>query len=409
MKMIIVLVVALSIATGLAYLVHEDPGYALLGYGNWSVETSFALLVFCILVLFVVLYLILRSLTGIRHMPSRLGQWNSRRKSQRSQKELVKGLIDSAEGNWRRSEKLLAKHANQSETPLLNYLSAAHAAQSQGAFERRDEYLLKAGAALPEQSHAIHLTRAKLQLSGGQFEEAVATLKQLQDKTPKHPVVLKLLMRAYQEMGDWIALRDLLPSLRRSNEIPESEWKPAEYQTYTSLLERIAQTNSSDALAAMWESVPASMRSESEYLTIYVEHMIRLGAGASTEQDLLKALKHDMDEDLLLLYSQIETDAESKIRNLETWSRKHPDNALISGVLGGLYAQQEQWDKAQTVLEFSISKKPTPDACFQLGTVYERQGDINKATSYYREGLALICHMAPKVTLDQEESTEQPA
>lgn len=401
MKMIIVLVIALTIATGLAYLVHEDPGYALLGYGNWSVETSFALLVFCVLLLFIVLYFALRSLSGIRRFPARMQAWNAQRKSRRSQKELVKGLIDSAEGNWRRSEKLLSKHASQSETPLLNYLTAAHAAQSQGAYERRDEYLLKAGAALPEQSHAIHLTRAKLQLSGGQYEEAVATLNQLKDSTPKHPVVLTLLMRAYRQMGDWMSLRDLLPALRRNSDIPESEWQPVEHQTYVSLLERIAQTDNAEGLVAMWEHMPKSLQTEPEYLAIYVQHMLRLGQSARTEDSLLQVLKHELDDELLTLYGQLDVDLEQKTQNFESWSRKEPDNPILSSILGGLYAQQEQWEKAQQVLETSINQKPTPDACFQLGTVYERQGDMNKATSFYREGLALICNVSPKAALEQ--------
>lgn len=394
MKMIILLVLALCIATGLAYLVHEDPGYALLGYGDWSIETSLALLLFGALVLFGALYVLLRSLSGLRRMPGRLCRWNRARKSKRSQKELVRGLIDSAEGNWRRSEKLLAKHASQSETPLLNYLSAAHAAQSQGAYDRRDEYLLKAGAALPDESHAIHLTRAKLQLAAGQFEEAVASLKQLQEQSPHNAVVLTLLMRAYQQMGDWMSLRDLLPSLRRNNEISDSEWKPVEHQVYSSLLQRIALTNNVSGLHAMWESMPVTLQTDSEYLQLYVGHLIRLGASAQAEQPLAKALGRELNDDLVLLYSRIDIEMDRKVRHLEDWSRKSPNHALVSGVLGGLYAQQDKWDKARTVLEHSISLKPTAEACFLLGKLWERRGDMKKAARYYREGLELVCDVA---------------
>jgi len=178
MKLILLLILALVIASGLAYQVHLEPGYALLTYGHVSIETSLAVLLFVTLIIFIGFYFSLRALLTLKRSPKSISRWNQKRKTTRSQKEINKGLINSAEGNWQRSEKLLVKHAEQSDTPLLNYLSAAHAAQSQGAYNRRDEYLFKAGKTLPDQIHAIQLTRAKLQLAAGQFEQALATLRQ---------------------------------------------------------------------------------------------------------------------------------------------------------------------------------------------------------------------------------------
>jgi len=399
MKMILIIVVALVIAVGLAYQVHLDPGYALLGYGDWSVETSFAVLIFAVLVLFAVLYILARSLSGLRRAPAKMKTWNAKRKTKRSQKELVKGLVDSAEGNWRRSEKLLARHAGQSETPLLNYLSAAHAAQSQGAYDRRDQYLLQAGEALPEQSQAIQLTRAKLQLSAGQYPEAIDSLKQLQQIDPKNAVVLSLLMRAYQQSGNWTELRELLPALRRSNAIDVEEWKPAEHQTYSALLEQIAATNNPEALTLLWDSMPSHLQLDPDFLTIYVDHMVRMGEGASTEAVLLKALNQELDDGLLRRYSQLDIDLQAKTQQLDKWSRKHPDNTCLLSLLGGLYLQQDMNEKAQAMLESSIQQRPTPDAMYQLGQLLEKQGNSKKAAAYYREALAAMCGMRPHPSL----------
>ena len=49
-----------------------------------------------------------------------------------------------AEGKWNQAERRLTAHADRAETPLLNYLGAARAAQLQRAYDRRDRYLREA-------------------------------------------------------------------------------------------------------------------------------------------------------------------------------------------------------------------------------------------------------------------------
>jgi len=116
---------------------------------------------------------------------------------------LIAGLVDSAEGNWEKAEKILIKHASHSGAPLIHYLTAARAAQSRGAFDKRDEYLQKAAAQAPGSDVAIGLTQAELHLSGNQFEQALETLTKLQSIDPTHASVLKLLHQTYRHIGDW--------------------------------------------------------------------------------------------------------------------------------------------------------------------------------------------------------------
>jgi Uncharacterized enzyme of heme biosynthesis len=52
MKLIFLIILALIIASGLAYQVHLEPGYALLTYGQLSIETSLAVLLFITLISF---------------------------------------------------------------------------------------------------------------------------------------------------------------------------------------------------------------------------------------------------------------------------------------------------------------------------------------------------------------------
>ena len=56
MKLILIIILALVLAAGLAQQVHLDPGYVLFVYGTWSVETSLAILLFLSLIAFIGFY-----------------------------------------------------------------------------------------------------------------------------------------------------------------------------------------------------------------------------------------------------------------------------------------------------------------------------------------------------------------
>ena len=102
------------------------------------------------------------------------------------------------------------------DTPLLNYLTAARAAQKMGDSKLRDHYLREAQHSMPDAKIAVELTQAQLQLANNQWEQALATLRHLHDLAPHHPYVLKLLMNLYKEIRDWPQLIAILPDLRKN-------------------------------------------------------------------------------------------------------------------------------------------------------------------------------------------------
>jgi HemY protein len=397
MKLIIVFIIALTIATGLAYQVHVEPGYALLTYGSLSVETSLAVLAFVTLVSFVLFYIVLRSFFGIKRVPKNIGNWNSQRKQNRSQKEVVKGLLDSAEGNWHRSEKLLTKHVKDSDTPLLNYLSAAHAAQSQGAYERRDEYLFQAGQQLPDQVHAIHLTRAKLQFSAGQFEQALATLNQLVSATPEHPVVLTLLVKTHLQLNDWEALYNLLPVIRKNRNLQLDNTPELEEKILTQLLSSYSYKQPND-IDDIWKSLSKKQRLEPQYLVIYAKLKISNKNEASLADLLIKSINSNFDKTLIALYQDLNLEPVVKIKQFEKWLKSQPNNISLLNAVSSLYVEQKDYEKAQERLERSISAEPSSEAYLLLGQLCETQGDTpsEKATEHYRAGLELANNVTPE-------------
>lgn len=389
MKLILIFIVALVVASTLAYQVHLDPGYAILSYGNLSIETSLAVFIFISFIAFIALFIASMILLSIKNSPKKLSSWNTKRKHLRSQKELSKGLLSSADGNWKQSEKLLIKHANDSETVLVNYLSAAHAAQSQGAFERRDDYLFKAGEALPKQAHAIHLTRAKLQFSAGQYEQALATLQQLVEAIPNHPLVLTLLLKTYAKLNDWKELYNLLPRIKSHRQIPLEDWQAIEQETLSQLLTSASKMDFGE-LDKIWANLNKKQKLDPLYLSAYATQKISQKQEEEAEEWLIKALNTQMDDSLIDLYSDLNIDTSQKLKQLGKWLKTSPSNVSLLNQLGRVCLQQQLWGKANHYLDKSIAIKPTSRAYLMLGELYQEQGeDAEKLAQTFRIGLEL--------------------
>jgi len=387
---------ALIFAVAAAFFVNnwlqgfDTPGYVLIGIGHWSLETTLAVFAVTLIIVFFILYFFFRSLGYLVGLPGRLKRRGSAVKFNRSQEALIAGLVDSAEGNWEKAENVLIKHASYSGAPLLHYLTAAKAAQSRGAFDKRDEYLKKAADQSPDSGVAIGLTQAELHLSGNEFEQALATLTRLHSIEPTHASVLKLLHQTYQHVGDWESLRKLLPSLHTNKVLMEAEIKLLETEAFSKLLKQSAGTGDVDAIQALWSEIPNYIRKISGGSAVYFAAMINAGAGALVEDELAVAVSVNWDATLLALYGSIASaDALKQLAMAERWLSLHENDAVLLTILGKLSLQCADSEKAQAYLVKSIAVEPTVQAYQLLGDLLFVQGDKDRASQCYKNGLEL--------------------
>lgn len=78
---------------------NKDPGYVLIAINHWTIETTVWVAIFTLIVLFMILYLVLRICQKITHTPSKLTRWHAKTIS-KAQAITRKGLIEYSEGNW---------------------------------------------------------------------------------------------------------------------------------------------------------------------------------------------------------------------------------------------------------------------------------------------------------------------
>ena len=367
-----------------------NPGYVLIGIGHWSLETSLVVFSVSLIIGFFVFYLFFRLLGWLFRLPGQLKSRGKNIKFNRSQEALIAGLVDSAEGNWEKAENILIKHASHSGAPLIHYLTAARAAQSRGAFDKRDEYLKKAADQSPDSSVVIGLTQAELNLSGNQFEQALETLTRLHTIDPTHANVLKLLHQTYQHVGDWQGIRKLLPSLHSHKILMEAEVKLLETQAYSQLLKQSAAAGNAEEIETLWSEIPNYIKTMSGIAAIYFAAMINAGAGAAIEQELADTLSADWDETLLALFGSIQSgDVEKQLETAEKWSYLHQENAVLLAVMGKLAIKCGDTFKAESYLAKSIAAEPTVQAYQLLGDLLFDQGDKDNAGRCYKSGLEL--------------------
>ncbi len=380
------LVVLLGAVVGI--LVARDSGYVLLSLGVYSVEMSLALLALLVAILFVGVYFLVRTLVRTRRLPADIRDWRHRRAAHKAQEAMTRGLLEMSEGNWQSAEKRLARFADRSETPLLNYLAAARAAQLQGAHERRDAYIRLAHEHMPSANVAVSLTQAELQMADHQLEQALTTLRQLRSVAPRHTYVLRLLRRLYEQLGDWEHLSELIPELRRRKVGSVEELRELEVKTHRALLDNASLSRDERDLGRAWAGVPRPLRGDPRMVGDYAGYLHERQLDEDAEKLLRDALKQGWNADLIELYGLLNCPNPGRhLGRLEKFLKDYPEDPTLLLTLGRMSMRAQLWGKARAYLETAITHNGPVDAYRELARLLEHMGEEDAALQLYRRAL----------------------
>jgi HemY protein len=407
-KLLFYALIFLILAVYVALIAREDPGYALISHGDWSIEGTLVLLISSLTVLICSILFILYLLTKTIKLPGRLGEWNQNRKTVKAIKSCNRGFIELAEGNFREAEKHLRKSANNSGMPVLNYLAAARAAQEEGAQRRRDDYLMQAHQSDPDADVAIGLTQAELQIKDGQAEQALATLMHLRSVAPKHKQVLKMLFAVYQELNSWKDIEKLLPELRKSHIFQAPALTRYEQSLAKQLMQQAYHEKHSNELKAIWGRLPKSLQQDPEMIHYYCDFLIVMSEKELALSLIKDGLKRKWSASLILQYGLIkDKDVSRQLEIAEGWAHEKGRSAEILLTLGRLSIYNQLWGKARDYLKESIAVSPSKEAYQVLGELYEQRLDnAAEAMSCYREGLLLSEPVSPAAVLTEQRAVK---
>jgi HemY protein len=411
MKWLFTLLLVLVLTVSGVLLVMKDPGYALFSIGDYTIETTLSLLVVVLIIGYVLLGLLIRIVAGIWELPERMHNWSQHRRRKRARWELYQGLVELDQGHWKSAEKRLQRHAAESEVPLLNYLGAARAAQQMGDQEKRDQYLQRAYEHSPGSDLALGLTRAELQITQGQFEQALAGLNNLREREPGNVLIQRLLLQLYPQLGEWRKLRDLLPALRKEKLVTEQQLQELEYQCASHLMKEAARSGSAQSLREEWNAMSRKLRDQDRLILEYAHHLQSLNEGHEAEGLLRNALKYRWNTAMVYLYGKVSgADNAQQIRVAEKWLKENGRDAVLHLTLGRLCLRERLWGKARIYLETSLELEPRSETYKELGALLEHLGDTEAATDCYRSGLGLAVEATvddmPEFSIPQKEADE---
>lgn len=415
MKRLFILILLVLIAGyWVADLIAEDAGYVLLSYRNTTLETSMwiglVLLLAAVVIIYFGIWLFIR-LLGSRDMVRR---WTHNFKYKRSVSKTTKGLMDLVEGNWKEAQKKLSQAAPQSDTPLINYLSAARAASAGGDSSATELFLQKALESTPGSELAVAITKAEIEIQQGQYEQALATLLVQRHNHPRNKHVAQLLQQVYMELEDWESLHELMPLLHKLRISTDAKLDELEHSTVLKVLDRAARNQGGRSeleragdLSKAWERVPARVKREEGVSLAYAELMLGLNQPERAEQALQETLDQEWSEKLVESYGLLSVkDSQAQMKTAERWLRKHGDSAALKLTLGRLCLRNRLWGKARGFFIGSLELKETAQAHAELGRLLKHMGEEKACEEHVIQGFGLVAAALPELPIPDEQHTQ---
>jgi len=365
----------------------ENPGYVLIEVGGWRVQMSFLVLAGSVLGIWFLASLAV----GLARMPGRAAR---RLRAARDRRNLDRGLLALAEGDWAQAERSLARAMRGSAASTSGYLAAARAAQGQASPERRDAYLALADRKFGQRHFATALARARLLVGEGEPEAAIGLLEELHLKRPRHEGVLKLLLQCYQQCERWHEVRLLMPATRKAGIISAER---AEELTSLAAARELEAARDVGELARVRDSFKRGIRQRREVVAAFAQRALEFDRPELAETDLRRAIGESFDTRLLELYARTDTgDRAARIQHCEKWLDERPDDSTLHLTLGRLYLDDRDDENAREHLQIAVRNSPDPGAYAALGKVLDRVGQLESANQCYRNALRLEKGRAPE-------------
>lgn len=383
----------LTLAVALAVFLRETSGNVLVMVNDLRIEVSLAFAVMSLVALFVGLYVLLRLLSWLTAIPSRLRAWNDRRVSKKEHELLEQGWTELLEGRYSHAEKDLTRLFDQTRSAnrqVLAALSAARAAHALGEFERRDQLLARARETANTDtalSEAVITAGADLYLDQGEPQLALDSLLPLQQSGARHVHTLRLLLRAYKQLSQHEKVFELTRSLSRRGALPASE---ATQMIGTAAAALIRAGQHDDAWRKIWKDLKSEERAMADVALAAAEANESLGQFDEAAAILEQAIVVSFDPRLLAAYAR--SDAKHVARRLEkaeSWLDKRPDDPDLLATLGTLCLQGQIWGQAEHYLQRSVSRRNDARVHALLGSLYDRLNRSQDATRHWRKATAV--------------------
>ncbi len=366
-RSLIFALVVIILAGWLGTLIARDPGYVLIAYEDFSLQTSLWVLIALIVLITVAFYYTIRFVRAMFGAWSTFGIWQDNRRVKKSNNLTNKGMALLAEGETSRAVKFLEGGAANNQAKGINYLAAARAADEAGDSEARETFLRMSEESDASLGKARCVTTAELALRRGDYAGCLAALEGL----TQNDHVLGLQKTAQAKLGNYEGMLALVPLLRK-----QDKSAALDYEAKAALL-AFEDLNADEARSRLFKSLSGETRANNDVLLAYANALDDKGP---CEPLLRAAIKQAWDEQLVVCYAGL-PDSTLKVRskNAAAWLKQHEGSAALQYCLGRIHEAEGEKDQAKAAYSKSIEIGGLKDARVRLAVMLGAAGDLKRS------------------------------
>jgi HemY protein len=381
----------MAAAIGIAVTARFNPGNVVLFYPPHRIDLSLNFFVVLEVLLFLLLYALLRAFNATVSMPARVAAYRRRKRERDGNKGLRDALKALFEGRFGHAEKAAARAADLPENAGLAALIGARAAHRMREPARRDSWL--AGTAGDNSLKTARLmTVTELLVDDHRPEEALEAVAELNASGTRHIHALQWSMKAHQQAKNWPEVLRLVRSLDKHKALHPALSARLRELAYDALL----SDNSHDAesIQRVWATVPSADRIK-PYIAAHAATALNArGLHDEARTTAEEALRAEWDDRVVRAYREAAAPAGTpallaQIEHCEQWIKQRPNDAELALTLGSLCLKQKLWGKAQRYLEQALSDaseaRMVRESHLKLAQMHEALGQHDEAAAHFRQ------------------------
>jgi HemY protein len=380
MKQLLGLLLVVVVAVAVTLMAQGNASKVLIFFGQYRIDMSLNFAVAAILLLFLVLYVMMRAWRASSQLPGKFKEYWMNRKQNALLRANTQGLIALITGDEQGAHKALNQASKTGIETDLSYLIRAMSAMQADRYDVAEEILNQEKAKVGEHSHALVVLRGKVALSKQDFSGALGMLEAMDPLAVKLPQVQRLRMLALMGLGRW---QDALVQYRACvavSALTNGEKNEALMRIYAGLGENAGQ-DASKMQEVLSNAKPVELENVG-VLRMLATGLLRTGLITAARTLLETALNQNYNKDLLPVYHQVSVlEPREALPNVERLLAQHPADLRLLELAADVCEREQLWGKAISRFEAVYAKQPSAHVAGKLERLYEaaNQGERAKA------------------------------
>lgn len=381
MKQLLGLLLVVVVAVAVTLMAQGNASKVLIFFGQYRIDMSLNFAVAAILLLFLVLYVMMRAWRASSQLPGKFKEYWMNRKQNALLRANTQGLIALITGDEQGAHKALNQASKTGIETDLSYLIRAMSAMQADRYDVAEEILNQEKAKVGEHSHALVVLRGKVALSKQDFSGALGMLEAMDPLAAKLPQVQRLRMLALMGLGRW---QDALVQYRACvavSALTNGEKNEALMRIYAGLGENAGQ-DASKMQEVLSNAKPVELENVG-VLRMLATGLLRTGLITAARTLLETALNQNYNKDLLPVYHQVSVlEPREALPNVERLLAQHPADLRLLELAADVCEREQLWGKAISRFEAVYAKQPSAHVAGKLERLYEAANQVERAKAW---------------------------